>query len=92
LSAGMHSSSTNLSTWRICKQTQNAYEQQESYNVECLSRLLAEEGARDSRDALRGRDVATDGILEEVVRNRHLGSLFPAAMRDDERGSGVSRS
>jgi hypothetical protein len=88
----MHSSSTNLSTWRICKQTQNAYEQQESYNVECLSRLLAEEGARDSRDALRGRDVATDGILEEVVRNRHLGSLFPAAMRDDERGFGVSRS
>lgn len=60
-------------------------EQQESYNVERLSRPLAEEGARNSRDALRGRDVATGGILEEVIRDRHLGSLFEAVMKDDEK-------
>lgn len=44
-----------------------------SYNVKSLSSPLAEPRPSNDRDPLRGRDVATGGVLEKVVGDRHLG-------------------
>lgn len=44
-----------------------------TYNVKSLSSPLAEPRPSNDRNPLRGRDVATGGVLEKVVGDRHLG-------------------
>ena len=47
-----------------------------TYDIKCFRSPLAEEGSCNSRNALRGRDVATRGVGQKIVWNRHVDAVL----------------
>jgi len=94
-SAGIHSSSTNFSTWEILlSEMRLGARMWQAYNVEILGCLLADKGSGNLRDLLRCFQLAIGAdhqLLREVVLLlllRHFGMQYRARVIADE--SGVS--